>query len=53
MAINWFHLGCMFETLTRARKQTKKKIESPSDLNGFDALTSDDKKISERSYKKT
>jgi len=26
MAINWFHIGCMFETLSRARSQSSKKM---------------------------
>jgi len=43
---DWFHAKCIFNALTRAR--TAKKIESPSDLEGFDDLKAkDQEKIKE------
>ena len=38
----WFHLTCMFESLSRARATTK-KIESPADLEGFSDISNEDK----------
>ena len=38
----WFHMACMFESLTRARATTK-KIESPADLEGFSSISDEDK----------
>ena len=38
----WFHLSCMFESLSRARATTK-KIESPADLEGFSDINDEDK----------
>lgn len=37
----WFHLPCMFETFVRARATTK-KIEDPSDLEGWEELEKED-----------
>ena len=38
----WYHIKCMFETLSRARATTK-KIENVSDLDGFDDMRDEEK----------
>lgn len=40
----WFHVPCIFETLSRARATTK-KIEDPGDLEGWDDIEPDDRKV--------
>jgi len=40
---HWYHVGCMFDSLRRARKASK-KISGESDLKGFDQLNEDDQK---------
>ena len=39
----WYHVRCIFESLSRARATTK-KIDSTDDLDGFDKLNDDDQK---------
>ncbi|CAG9535083.1 unnamed protein product, partial [Cercopithifilaria johnstoni] len=39
---NYFHADCLFETLTRCRATTK-VIDSPDDIEGWDAANDDDK----------
>ncbi|XP_077998506.1 DNA ligase 3-like [Glandiceps talaboti] len=40
----YFHIGCMFETLARARATTK-KIEDPGDLEGFQDMEDEEKDV--------
>jgi len=40
---HWYHLLCMFDSLRRARKATK-KIGGEDDLKGFDSLEAEDQK---------
>ena len=42
MMKQWYHVPCIFDSLTRARATTK-KIEDVSDLDGFATLKDDDK----------
>ncbi|XP_041479664.1 DNA ligase 3-like [Lytechinus variegatus] len=44
MMKNYFHINCMFETFVRARATTK-KIEDPSDLDGFEKMEDEEKKL--------
>ncbi|XP_071841382.1 DNA ligase 3-like isoform X2 [Apostichopus japonicus] len=39
----YFHIGCIFESFVRARATTK-KIEDPSDLEGFENMEEEEKK---------
>lgn len=39
----YFHINCMFESFLRARATTK-KIEDPSDLEGFENMEEEEKK---------
>ena len=39
---HWFHVDCIFDSLTRARATTK-KIEKTEELEGFDDLQDEDK----------
>ncbi|KAM7435288.1 DNA ligase 3 [Porites harrisoni] len=39
----WYHVRCIFESLSRARATTK-KIDSTDDLDGFEELNDDDQK---------
>ncbi|EJD74156.1 DNA ligase [Loa loa] len=39
---NYFHIDCLFETLTRSRATTK-VIDSPDDIEGWDVANDDDK----------
>ncbi|XP_022799569.1 DNA ligase 3-like isoform X2 [Stylophora pistillata] len=41
MMKQWYHVSCIFDTLSRARATTK-KIESTDDLGGFENLKDDD-----------
>ena len=41
MMKQWFHVPCIFDTLSRARATTK-KINSTDDLGGFENLKNDD-----------
>ena len=41
MMKQWYHVPCIFDSLTRARATTK-KIDSTDDLGGFDELKSED-----------
>lgn len=41
---NWHHVNCMFEQFLKQRATTR-RIESPDDLDGWDALSEDDKKV--------
>lgn len=40
----WFHVGCIFEQLSRARATTK-KIDDPGDLDGWAEIQPDDRKL--------
>lgn len=40
----WYHIRCIFDSLSRARSTTT-KIKSTNDLDGFDDMKDDDKKI--------
>ena len=40
----YHHVKCMFEALQRARPSTK-KIEEPDDLEGFDVMEDEEKKL--------
>ena len=40
----YFHINCMFESFARARATTK-KIEDPSDLEGFENMEEQEKKL--------
>lgn len=42
----WYHIKCIFDTLSRARATTA-KITSTQDLDGFDKMNDEDKKIIE------
>lgn len=44
MMKNYFHINCVFETFIRARATTK-KIEDPSDLDGFEKMEEEEKKL--------
>ncbi|XP_072174612.1 DNA ligase 3-like, partial [Diadema setosum] len=44
MMKNYFHIHCMFESFARARATTK-KIEDPSDLDGFSNMEDEEKNI--------
>eukprot|EP00057_Strongylocentrotus_purpuratus_P017005 XP_011671479.1 PREDICTED: DNA ligase 3 [Strongylocentrotus purpuratus] len=44
MMKNYFHINCVFETFVRARATTK-KIEDPSDLDGFEKMEEEEKKL--------
>ena len=41
MMKQWYHVPCIFDTLSRARATTK-KIDSTDDLGGFENLKADD-----------
>ena len=41
MMKQWYHVPCIFDSLSRARATTK-KIDSTDDLDGFDSLKDDD-----------
>lgn len=41
---NWHHVNCIFEQFLKQRITTK-RIESPDDIDGWDLLSNDDKKI--------
>lgn len=41
---NWFHVDCIFDQFSRARSTTK-IIEDPTDLDGWEDIGGDDKKI--------
>ena len=43
MMKQWYHVRCIFESLSRARATTK-KIDSTDDLDGFEKLNDDDQK---------
>jgi len=43
-AVEWYHPSCIFSTLARAKKTTK-KIEETGDLIGFEYLTDSDRKL--------
>jgi DNA ligase-3 len=42
----WHHVKCIFELLSRARATTR-KIESTADLDGFDEMEDNDRKVIE------
>jgi len=47
---DWYHWNCMFDALTRARKDTK-KIESENDLQGFIGLADADQALIRKAIK--
>ena len=44
----WYHMPCIFDKLSRARSTTK-RIEKVDELDGFESLEEDDKKLIKKS----